>query len=192
MQNENSQWLILKDGQEIGPLTFYEVIRLIKQNKVHSMDFIKKQDAKSWSQVADFSDFQLHKFKSLNDSVMGHREPLSTRRRYDRFKVEEKMLIYHQNLNFWSTVDELGSGGVGIETIYGLMDVSESMKVHIKINGISINALAKVVSKREWKNPLDNTYVFKYGLKFIKFDSKSEILLRKIIQSLKSSSQEAA
>ncbi len=192
MQNDMSQWYILKDGQEIGPLSFYEVIRLIKQNKVHSMDFIKKEDAKSWSQVADISDFQLHKFKSLSDSVLGHRVPLSSRRRYDRYKVEVKILINHQNVNIWAAVDELGNGGVGVETIYGLMDVSETMKVHIKVNDISINALAKVVSKRDWKNPSDNTFLFRYGLKFIKFDSKSELLLNKITKELKLNSDEAA
>lgn len=192
MQNESSEWVILKSGQEIGPLTFYEVIRLIKQNKIHSMDFIKKKEAKSWGQVADYSDFQLHKFKSLSDSVMGQRVPLSNNRKYDRFKVEEKMLICHQNVNFWSSVEELGSGGAGIETIYGLMDVSETMKIHIKIKDYSINALAKVVSKREWKNPIDNTFMFKYGLKFIKFDTKSELFLQKILQNLKGATEDAA
>lgn len=190
--NENSKWLILKEGQELGPLDFYEVIRLIKQNKIHSMDFIKRSSDKSWCQVADIPDFQLQKFKSLSDSVLGHRVPLSNQRRYDRFKVDEKILINHDNLNVWAEVAELGSGGVGIETIYGLLNVSDMTKVHIKINEISINAIAKVVSKRDWKNPIDNTFLFRYGLKFVKFDSKSEILLHKIIKSLKGDSQEAA
>jgi hypothetical protein len=190
--SESSNWILLKDGQEIGPLSFYEVIRLIKQNKVHAMDFIKKADSKAWSQVGDISDFQLHKFKSLADSVLGHRVPLSNRRRYDRFSVEEKMLVTHQNSNVWVTVAELGAGGAGIETIYGLMDVSDTMKIHIQIQGISINALAKVVSKRDWKNPTDNSFVFRYGLKFVKFDSKSELLLQKIIKDLKSETGEAA
>lgn len=190
--NENSKWLILKEGQELGPLDFYEVIRLIKQNKIHSMDFIKRSSDKSWCQVADIPDFQLQKFKSLSDSVLGHRVPLSNQRRYDRFKVDEKILINHDNLNVWAEVAELGSGGVGIETIYGLLNVSDMTKVHIKINEISINAIAKVVSKRDWKNPIDNTFLFRYGLKFVKFDSKSEILLHKIIKSLKGESHEAA
>lgn len=190
--SESSNWILLKDGQEIGPLSFYEVIRLIKQNKVHAMDFIKKVNSKAWSQVGDISDFQLHKFKSLADSVLGHRVPLSNRRRYDRFSVEEKMLITHQNSNVWVTVAELGAGGAGVETIYGLMDVSDTMKIHIQIQGVSINALAKVVSKRDWKNPTDNSFVFRYGLKFVKFDSKSEVLLQKIIKDLKIASGEAA
>lgn len=190
--NESCKWLILKDSQEIGPLDFYEVIRLIKQSKVHSMDFIKRTTDKSWCQVADITDFQLHKFKSLADSVLGDRVPLSNRRRYDRFKVDEKALINHQNTNIWAEVSELGSGGIGIETIYGLMGVSDTLKVNIQVHGMSINALAKVVSKKDWKNPTDNTFVFRYGLKFVKFDSKSELLLNKIVKSLKSDSQEAA
>lgn len=190
--NESSKWLLLKEGQEIGPLDFFEVIRLIKQNKVKAMDFIKKEGARSWSQVADISDFQLQKFKDLSDSVLGHRIPLSNKRRYDRFKVTEKILITHENVNVWAGVSELGSGGVGIETIYGLLNLSDMAKVHIKINDISINAIAKVVSKRDWKNPMDNTFLFRYGLKFVKFDSKSELLLNKIIRSLKEASEEAA
>lgn len=190
--NQDSKWLILKEGQEIGPLDFFEVIRLVKQNKVHSMDFIKRISDKSWSQVADIHDFQLHKFKSLSDSVIGHRVPLSNRRRYDRYKVDEKILINHENINIWAEVAELGSGGVGIETIYGLLNLNDMTKVHIKINETSINAIAKVVSKRDWKNPLDNTFLFRYGLKFVKFDSKSEILLDKIVRSLKSTNENAA
>ncbi len=190
--NEKSQWKILKEGQELGPLDFFEVIRFIKQNKIHSMDFIKRSTDKFWSQVADIPDFQLQKFKSLSDSVLGHRVPLSNKRRYDRFKVEEKILLNHDNINVWAEVEELGSGGVGIETIYGLLNVSDMTKVHIKINEMSINAIAKVVSKRDWKNPIDNTFVFSYGLKFVKFDSKSEILLQKIIKTLKNESQSAA
>lgn len=190
--NEESKWFILKQGQEIGPLDFFEVIRLIKQNKVRSMDFIKRASDKSWSQVADISDFQLHKFKSLSDSVIGHRTPLSNRRRYDRFKVLEKILLNHENLNIWAEVSELGSGGIGIQTIYGLLNVSDMAKIHIKIKTTSINAIAKVVSKRDWKNPSDNTFVFKYGLKFVKFDSKSELLLNTIIKDLKIVSEEAA
>jgi hypothetical protein len=192
IDNEQSKWLILKEGQEIGPLDFYEVIRLIKQSKVHSMDFIKRTTDRSWFQVADITDFQLHKFKSLADSVLGDRIPLSNRRRHDRFKVDEKILINHQNTNVWAEVSELGSGGVGVETIYGLLGLSDTLKINIQYHGMSINALAKVVSKRDWKNPSDNTFVFRYGLKFVKFDSKSEILLSKILKSLKSNSQAAA
>ncbi len=190
--NEDSKWLILKEGKEIGPLDFYEVIRLIKQNKVHSMDFIKKIADKSWCQVADITDFQLQKFKSLSDSVIGHRIPLSNRRRYNRFKVVEKILLNHENINVWAAVSELGSGGIGIETIYGLLNVSDMAKVHIKIKSSSINAIAKVVSKRDWKNPVDNTFVFRYGLKFVKFDSKSQLLLSTIIKDLELNSEEAA
>lgn len=191
-RNEDSKWLVLKEGQELGPLDFYEVIRLIKQSKIRSMDFIKKTDDKSWCQVADISDFRLHNFKSLSDSVLGQRVPLSNRRKYDRFKVEEKILLNHENMNVWAAVQELGFGGAGIETFYGLLNVSDMMKIHLKISDVSINALAKVVSKRDWKNPVDNTYIFKYGLKFVKFDSKSEVILSKILKNLKVENQEAA
>lgn len=191
-KNESSQWLVLKEGQEIGPFDFYEVIRLIKQNKVRAMDFIRKTGDKSWSQVADISDFQLQRFKYLSDSVLGHRIPLSNRRRYERYKVSEKVLITHDNINVWGGVSELGTGGAGVETVYGLLELSDMTKVHIKINDISINAIAKVVSKRDWKNPLDNTFVFRYGLKFVQFDSKSEVLLNKVIKELKINSHEAA
>lgn len=184
--NEESSWYILKDNRKIGPLGYFEVVRMIQDNKIHSFDFIRKSSDKTWSQVADISEFQQHSIKSLDEPEMKFDTPLYSRRRYERHELKAKVFLNHQNLSLWAQANEIGLGGLGIDTVYALLDVGHSLQIHLKHEeSNSMNALVKVVSKRSWKNPLDNTYRFRYGLKFLKVDPKSQVVLNRIIESFK-------
>lgn len=190
--DQSEKWFVMKGGRQLGPLDYFEVIRMVQQNKIHSMDFIRKENEKSWHQVADISEFQLHNFKSLNEPELKFDSPIYNRRKHERYQVDEKVFLSHQNIKIWANAKELGTGGAGIDTIYGLLEVGSSMPVNLRIKEYSINAVVKVVSKRDWKNPLDNSYVFTYGLKFMKIDPKSELILSKLIDELKKSEKIAA
>lgn len=191
-ENNESTWYVLKDSRKLGPYGYFEVLRMIQENKVHSFDFIRKSSDKTWSQVADVSEFQQHSIKSLDDPDIKFDTPLYSRRRYDRHELNSKVFLNHQNLSLWANAKEIGLGGMGIDTVYALLDVGHSFQIHLKHDpNLSLNALVKVVSKRSWKNPLDNTYRFRYGLKFIKLDPKSKITLNQILDGFKENKEVA-
>lgn len=184
--SSDTTWFVLKDNRRLGPFGYFEVIRMIQENKVHSFDFIRRSSDKTWSQVADVSEFQQHSIKSLDDPDIKFDTPLYSRRRYERHELNSRVFLNHQNLSLWANAIEIGQGGMGIDTVYALLDVGHSFQIHLKYDqSLNLNALVKVVSKRSWKNPLDNTFSFRYGLKFIKLDPKSKISLNQILDTFK-------
>lgn len=186
IMSEETSWFVLKDGKELGPFGFYEVIRMVQQNKVHSMDYIRRGHEKKWQQVADLSDFQLHNFKSMDEPQIDFGAEIYNRRRFERYEINEKAFFNHNEASVWSNALELSFGGLAIECIYGLLDVGSSIKIHLRIGQESINAVGKVISKRDWKNPTDNSFSFRYGVKFMKLDPKSKVKLSKIIADFES------
>lgn len=145
-------WYILKQDNNYGPFSKFEMIQMLQSKTLFEYDFIWKQGLESWKRLADVKDFNpeniRNDYKNWNDSDSKDDE-VFFRRRHLRAKYECHVLVHDRKKLFKAESLEISAGGAGLKIKGVNFDIEQQLYLHFRASDQvpAFNAVCRVVSK---------------------------------------------
>jgi hypothetical protein len=166
---KEKEWYLLKEGNNHGPFSPLEIIRMLQEKKIFEYDFLYHTKLNSWrtlAEIADFSPENIRKHKESGDAEVAE---VFFRRRHVRAHYRTSLILHNNKKVFKGHALELSVGGAGIEMKGDNLESGQTVFLHFQ-PGAEVppfNATCEVVSKQL---PRDSSHAkgwVRYGIKFV-------------------------
>ncbi|MFP5518488.1 MAG: GYF domain-containing protein [Bdellovibrionia bacterium] len=162
-------WFILKDGNNFGPFSKLELVKMLQSKQLFEYDFVWHDQMSAWQRVSDCEDFKPESIKALKESGLSEVAEVFFRRRHARAKYGCSLIVHNSKAVYKGKSLEISAGGAGVIIENPNFEVGTSLFMHFKPgDGVPpFNALCEIVNKTQLRNiPHGPNTPVKYGVKF--------------------------
>jgi hypothetical protein len=189
-QNKND-WFVLIGDQKYGPYDYKTVIHMIQSNQLMDYNYVWASHLEAWTQIHQLDEFSKDRFQVL---LQKESEFLGafTKRSNPRAEINVPILG-HNNIRFFdgSLVSVSEVGGLCLLNT-PLIQVGDSLKLHIKSPQISFNVEGEIIRKNFSKQRLNSKSGLYYAVRFHDIQTAGLKQIRHWLQTSKNANQEVA
>ena len=176
---EESQWFLLRGGNQSGPYEYREIISMLQEKLAFEFDYVWAPSLSDWERICECNYFSAEKMKPfLNNSKLNQ-----FRRKEDRISFGAS-LVAHNNEKLWNGRGfEVSVSGASIEIDHNFIRKGSHLFVHFRPSKLvpAFNAYCEVVSCKNTENSSPKKASCRIGLKFIKINKMSQKVIKQII-----------
>ena len=168
LSKDENEWFILKGENRYGPFSYLELVKMLQEKSLYEFDFIWHQGMSSWKRVAELSEFNVDKIKTLKKSDEVDVSEVFFRRRHARAQYGASILV-HNNKSVWKGQGiEISAGGAAVVIENAALQPGQILFLHFKPgDGVPpFNAICTIVNKQFLNNASSTATPVRYGVKF--------------------------
>lgn len=143
-------WYILKQNNNYGPFSKYEMVQMLQSKTLFEFDFVWKNDQDSWKRLADIEEFSAEQIKSLYETWSKDKDgEVFFRRRHERAHYESTLIIHNRKKIFKAYSFEISPGGAGLTFDHVEFPLQQELYLHFRPSDQvpAFNATCKIVNK---------------------------------------------
>ncbi|MCX7978084.1 MAG: GYF domain-containing protein [Bdellovibrionaceae bacterium] len=145
-----TRWHVLRDGQQLGPFSRLELIKMLQTKGLVESDFIWADHLDTWVRVFDCIEFSPNEIANIYRQRDQQAKGVFCERRWPRVRYEANVLVHDSKRMLSGLTREIGAGGVGLLLRGQNLDCVDQLFLHFR-SGVELpafNALGRVVSRR--------------------------------------------
>lgn len=149
-------WYILKQNNNFGPFSKFEMIQMLQSRTLFEHDFVWKNGMAAWKKLADIKDFCTQEIKQVYDSVctdtnlpQSADDNVFLRRRHSRAQYQSSLVVHDRNRVLKGTSLEISAGGAGLIIEGSDFPINYQLNIHFQPSKEvpAFNASCTIVSK---------------------------------------------
>jgi GYF domain 2/PilZ domain len=149
-------WYVLKQKNNYGPFSKYEIIQMLQGRTVTEYDYIWNKNLKAWKKLSEVPDFSAEAIRKIftelnaNKNLEENADKIFYRRKFSRKKLKSVAVVHDHKKIYNSVGYEIGGGGIGLTIEGAEFEIGQQIYIHLKPEGDvpSFNAICKIVSRR--------------------------------------------
>ncbi|MBC7660591.1 MAG: PilZ domain-containing protein [Chitinophagaceae bacterium] len=178
-------WYLYQNGQQVGPFETEQVTQLYINNMISKDGYLFKVGWKDWRPLEDgYEALGIPNPNSAKSVDAGYQEDLEKRREVaPRASIVGRVVVHNNGQLAVGHGVNISVGGIFVETSDQMFTVGETLRLSIRVDGLSkaFNAEAVVI-----RFNTDKRFSLGYGMKFVKIDPE----IQKSIQGLVNAANE--
>lgn len=173
-------WYLYQNGQQVGPFETAQVVQLYTNNMIAKDGFIFKVGWKDWRPLEDgYEALGIPNPNVARASEPAYQQELESQRQLvPRATINGRVVVHNNGQLAVGTGVNISVGGIFVETNDQLFTVGETLRLSVRVDGLSkaFNAEAVVI-----RYNTDARFSLGYGLCFKRIDPESQQSIQNLV-----------